>query len=331
MDNKSSYPSFSGIMTFMRAPYAEISDLKSGQYAVAGVPFDTTVGSRPGARYAPNEIRKQSVHFIYHLSAVDEEVIDVCSKERYKWPPKDLIVDLGDLRVFPADVVRTTTSVAADISCIVAKGATPVVLGGDHYITYPVVKGFEQGMKKRLGRPCKIGYIHIDSHLDAYDENETWGRYYHGSPARRISELESISLKNMVWVGINGTTGLEPYSYITKNGGTIFTIDDIRREGIISIANKAAAIAVDGCDTIYLTIDIDVVDQAFACGTGSYIYGGISACELLEAVQALTKFNIGGIDIVEVAPNLDPTGNTSRLASSAVINFLKPKIFDIYI
>lgn len=329
MDERRIYPSFSGIMTFMRSDYKKIEELKAGDYAVVGVPYDTTLGSRPGARYAPNSIREQSVHFVYHLGAIDKEVIDVVTKKRYQYPPKDIVADVGDLRVYPADVMKTTDSVARHISEIVERGATPVTLGGDHYVAYPVVKGFEEGMKKRLGRDLKIGYIHLDSHLDAYDDNDTFGKYYHGSPARRISELDSFDVKNMVWVGINGTTGIEAYNYVINHGGTIFTTDDINKNGMTAIIDKAAAIASKGCDILYVTIDIDIVDQAYACGTGSYIYGGITACQLLEAATALSKYNVGGIDLVEVAPNLDITGNTSRLAASVLINFLKPRIFEI--
>lgn len=328
MDKRFVYPSFSGISTFLRSPYILPEGAKDGEYVVVGAPYDTTVGSRPGARYAPNAIRQESVHFLYHLTAIDEEVIDVVSKKRMKSNMTGIVKDAGDLRVYPSDVMKTTDSIAKGIEEIVSAGAFPVSLGGDHYVAYPIVKGFEQGMKKRLGRQPKIGYIHIDSHLDAYNENDTWGKYYHGSPARRISELEGVNVKNMVWVGINGTTGIEAYNYVINNGGTIFTTEDIRKEGVPSIIKKAAEIAGEGCDTIYTTMDIDVVDQAYACGTGSFIYGGITASEFLQMASELSQYNVGGIDVVEVAPNLDLTQNTSRLAATALIGFLKPRIFE---
>lgn len=330
MDERILYPSFCGIMTFLRAPYTRISEVNPGDYVIAGVPYDVTIGTRPGARYAPNSIREQTIHFIYHLTAIDGEVIDVCTGKRLKSPPKDIVKDVGDLRVYPTNVPKTTDSIAAGISEITARGATPVTLGGDHYITYPAVKGFEDGLKKRLGRNVTIGYIHIDSHMDVYDDPDTWGKYYQGSPARRVSELESVDLHNMVWVGLNGTTGLEGYNYVKQGGGTLFTIQDIRREGMIAIMEKAGAIASRGCDAVYVTIDIDVVDQAYACGTGCYVYGGITSVELLEASSVLSMMPaIGAIDLVEVSPLLDTTGNTSRLAATALINFLKPRIFDI--
>lgn len=329
MDKRFVYPSFSGIATFLRSPYILPEEASAGEYIVVGAPYDTTIGSRPGARYAPNAIRQESIHFLYHLTAIDGEVIDVVTKKRMKSNMIGVVKDAGDLRVYPSNVAKTTESISKGIEQIVSANAFPVTLGGDHYIAYPVVKGFEKGMKKRLGRKPKIGYIHVDSHLDAYNENDTWGKYYHGSPARRISELESINVSNMVWVGINGTTGIEAYNFVMNNGGTIITTEDIHKIGVPETIKKAVEIAGEGCDTIYVTMDIDVVDQAYACGTGSFIYGGITATEFLQIASELSKYkNIGGIDIVEVAPNLDLTQNTSRLAATAITSFLKPRIFE---
>ncbi len=329
MDERILYPSFCGINTFLRAPYVKLDEIKEGDYVVSGVPYDVTIGTRPGPRYAPNAIREETKHFIYHLCAIDGEVIDVCTKKRMLAPPKEVVKDIGDIRVYPTDVCKTTDSVASTISKIVEKGATPVTLGGDHYVAYPVVKGFEDGFKKRMGRPVKIGYIHVDSHMDMYDENDTWGKYYQGSPARRISEFESVDLKNMVFVGLNGTTGVEGYDYAVNGGATLYTIDDIRREGIADIMERAISIASKGCDTVYVTIDIDVLDNAFGCGTGCYVFGGITSVELLEIGSILGRTPIiGGVDMVEVSPPCDTTGSTTRLAASTLINFLKPRIFE---
>lgn len=330
MDERVKYPSHCGIMTFLRAPYTQISEVERGDYVILGVPYDVTIGTRPGARYAPNGIREQTPHFIYHLSAIDGEVIDVCSKKTMKCEMKPILKDVGDVLVYPTSVEKTNESIEAAISEITARGATPVSIGGDHYVTGPLVTGFEAGLKKRLGRDVKIGYIHIDSHMDVYDNPPLWGRWYQGSPARRVSELESVSLRNMVWVGINGTTGLEGYRYVVRGGGTIFTADDIRAEGMGAVMRRALEIAGREVDCVYVTIDIDAVDQAYACGTGCYVYGGITAVQLLEAASIVAEHpKIGGIDIVEVSPPLDPSGSTCRLAASTLINFLKPRLFEV--
>lgn len=330
MDERVLYPSFCGIMTFLRAPYTKISEVQAGDYVISGVPYDVTLGTRPGARYAPNGIRERTIHFLYHLTAIDGEVIDVNTGKRMTSNMKPIIKDVGDLRVYPASVEKTTESVISSIREITSRGATPVTLGGDHYVTYAIVKGYEEGLKKRLGRDVKIGYIHMDSHLDVYYENDTWGKYYQGSLARRISEFESVDLKNMVWVGTHGNTCLEGYNYVINGGGTILTTEDINREGMTAIMEKAVQIASKDCDYIYVTIDIDVVDQAYACGTGCFVYGGITSVQLLEAAQVLARTpQVGGIDFVEVSPLLDTTGNTCSLAATTLIEFLKPRLFDI--
>lgn len=322
------YPSFSGITSFMRTDLKSREEVGEGEYAIIGIPYDTTLGSRPGARYAPRRIREQSIHFIYHLTAIDKEVIDVCSKSRYTCQAKKIVFDTGDVRVYPSNVTKTTDSIVKEISKVVKQGAIPIIMGGDHYVTYPCVKGVEKGLEEKNGYTPKIGYIHVDSHMDSYDYNETWGKYYHGSPARRISELDSVDIGNMVWVGLNGTTGYEPYCYMTEHNGTLFTINDIRESGIQAVMEKAYSIAEKDCDYVYVTMDIDVVDQAYSSGTGSFIYGGITAEEFLKAVDVISvKDKVIGFDVVEVAPNLDPTENTARLAATALINFLKPRIF----
>ncbi len=329
MKVENEYPSYSGICTFMRADYKERKDLKEGDYAIIGVPYDTTLGSRPGCRYAPRNIREQSIHFIYHLSAIDKEVIDVTTKKRMKYPPKDILFDTGDARVYTSDVEKTIQSVAGEIETIIDKGATPVIIGGDHFITYPCIKGLEAGLKKKK-KDVKIGYIHIDSHLDFYNESETWGKYWHGSFARRVSELDSIDISNMVWVGINGTTGVECYEHLIKNGGTIFTAEDINQQGMKNVMEKAFELAGDGCDYVYVTMDIDAVDNAFAPGTGAYVCGGITSMQFMDAVDVIAAHkNVVGIDLVEVAPNLDPTERTMRLAAGALTAFLKPRLFEI--
>ncbi len=329
MKDRTDYLSHGGIMTYLRAPYIDIEEARENTFVVVGAPFDTSSGTRPGARYAPNEIRKHSVHFIYHYTAIDgQDVVDVDSKRRMHGPMKNLVFDAGDVRVFPTDVAKTTQSIAAAIETITEKGATPVMLGGDHFVAYPAVLGFEKGLAKRLGRQPKIGYLHVDAHLDACDDNDTWGKCYHGSPARRVSELAGVSMKNMVFLGISGSTGTEPYRYITENGATIFTAQDIRKQGAATVTKKALEIAGEGVDALYVTLDIDAIDFAYAQGTGSYVFGGITADEFLELVGVVSKDpRVGGIDLVEVAPTLDPTGATSRLAATAITGFLKPHLF----
>ena len=331
MDNRIKLPSFCGISTFLRAPYVTLDEVQAGDYVVSGVPYDITIGTKPGARYAPNAIRDETRHFIYHLAAIDEEVIDTITGETMRCEMKPILKDIGDIQVYPTDVERTTESVASVISEITARGATPVSIGGDHYCTYPLFKGFDDGLRRRLGRQPKIGYIHIDSHMDMYDNPDLWGKYYQGSPARRVSEFDSVDMHNMVFVGIHGTTGKECYEYSIKGGATIFTTKDIAENGMRATMQRALEIASAGCDTVYVTFDIDAVDSAYAAGTGCVVFGGITAGEMIEAAQVVGASQmVGGIDVVEVSPPLDYNGITCRLGATCLIEYLKPRLFTIH-
>ncbi len=328
MDERSA-PAYAGIATFMRAPMTKLTELQKGDIAVLGIPFDTTCGSRQGARFGPRGIREGSLHFMYQLGALTtskKEMVDIHTGERFRFPPKDILKDVGDSPVYPADIRKTAESIRSDVKTITEKGATPVILGGDHYVTWPAFAGFAAGRAER----GKIGYLHIDSHLDLTDDTEAWGKEYHGSTARRISELECIEMKNMVWIGIGGSfQTAERWEFVQKNGCKVFTSRDISDQGIGTVTREAIKMASEKTETIYVTIDIDVVDHAFAPGTGSYVFGGITSAQFLELMEVLGKIEcIGGIDLVEVAPPLDPTGATSRLAATGLISFLRPRLFD---
>lgn len=322
-------PAYAGIATFLRAPAITPDDLREGDIAIAGIPFDTTCGSRQGARFGPRGIREGSLHFVYQMDALnkgDKTMINAATGETVRFPFRNILRDLGDFTVYPADVERTSASVRDGVEDIVLRGAFPVLLGGDHYVTFPAVEGFERAWKKKKNAP-KLGYIHIDSHLDLTDDTEAWGRLYHGSTARRVSELECFSPSNMVWIGASGGfVSRDRWDFLQNSGTVQFSMADIESLGVGEVVRRAAAIASAGCDSLYVTIDIDVVDHAFAPGTGSYVYGGITSFQFLQLMDALRTVSAGAVDLVEVAPPLDPTGTTSRLAATGLIRFLLPRL-----
>lgn len=330
--DKRTAPAYSGIATFLRAPIAEISELKKGDIAILGVPFDTTCGSRQGARFGPRGIREESLHFMYQIGALTtdrKEMVDINTGDRFRFPPRDILFDVGDCDVFPSDVARTSESIERAVNAIVSREAFPVILGGDHYITWPAFHGFTKGWCEKEP-PSGIGYIHIDSHLDLTDDTEAWGKFYHGSTARRISELKCIDPLNMAWIGIGGSfQTTERWDFVQKTGVSIFTSNDIEEHGIREVTRRAVEIASRACSAVYVTVDIDIVDHAFAPGTGSYVFGGITSAQFLQMMQVLGQEPaIRGLDLVEVAPPLDPTGVTSRLAATGLISFLRPSIFE---
>ncbi len=322
-------PTFAGIDTFWRAPFIQPEQVPPGHVAVMGVPHDMTLSTRQGTRHAPRAIRQQSCHFIGQIrSGPTPEAVDLDTGKRLRVPESVRLVDCGDMVVYPNDLERTAASIRKTERLLVSREAFPVVLGGDHYATFPLVSGFSEGLLERGLR--SIGYLHIDGHLDAMDDNKLWGKHWHGSPARRIAELPSVSLRNMVWLGPNGFTFGDEWDFVRGRGLTLLTASQARQLGMRHATRKAIDVAADGVDAVYLSLDIDVVDFSLSPGTGSTNFGGITPTELLDAMDVLSTVEaIKGMDVMEVAPSLDPSGITTRLAASAIFTFLAPRLFQV--
>ncbi len=319
-------PYFAGISGFLRAPLADFDDLGAGAVAILGAPHDSTCSSRQGARFGPLGIRQASQYLGDLFARGQGELVDLATGQVFHRPGSGMLLDLGDLNMHPNDVERTTDSVRGGVAEVVSRGALPVTLGGDHYISYPAFLGFSDGFCG-ADRSKRIGFIQLDSHFDLGDINLVWGRYWHGSNARRISEVDVVDPRNMAWIGVNGNTRAEQYEYAKRLGLNFFTDQDIRRLGIVEVARQAIDVASRGTDAIYVSLDIDVVDSLWAPGTGAVVWGGIAPEELLQAMQLLGEANVRALDLVEVAPNLDPTEATSRLAALAVLRLVAPRLF----
>ena len=323
-------PAYAGFATFLRARTGAPQDLKADDVGIYGMPFDTTCGSRQGARFGPRAIREESLHFMYQMGALTtdrKEMVNIHTGKTFRFPPRDVVVDTGDSDVFPADVARTAAAIEEHVFEIARRGALPVGMGGDHYVTYPAVRGVERACTERFGR-ANMGYVHIDAHLDLTDDTEAWGRHYHGSIARRVGELPGVDPRRMVWIGTGGSfQTVERWEYVRTSGATVFNVRDIDRLGIDEVVTKAGEIAADGADGVYVTVDIDVVDHAFAPGTGSFVFGGVTSAQFLHLMEQLARLPVLAIDLVEVAPDLDPTGGTQRLAAMGIITFLMDRIF----
>lgn len=319
-------PSWAGPMTYLRAPAREITELRQGMVAVVGAAHDFTAGSRPGTRYGPRAIRESSLHLAYYFQTSGRaELFNIRTGQQVVFGKLDeLIADVGDFNLYPASVEKTTDSIRRGVAAIMRQGAFPVVLGGDHYITYPSFLGFADVMKERGAE--RLGYLQLDSHFDIADVSSIWGTHFHGSNARRASEHQMLAAENMVWVGISGYARTEQWEWVHNRGSHVFTVDDVRREGAAEIAAEAVRRVSEGCDAIYVTIDIDCVGAAYAPGTGAFNVDGMTPRELLDAVDVISEAPVGAFDFVEVAPNLDATGYTERLAAVAILDFLRPKL-----
>ena len=176
------------------------------------------------------------------------------------------VVDLGDFNVYPTDLMKTTDSVIAGMTEVTKRGALPIVLGGDHYVTYPSFTGFAKGLAER--KPdARIGYIHIDSHSDFWDNwGELAGRYSHATMVRRITENPMIDFKNLAWVGLNCGVDLDQIRLRRQHNLEMMTYLDNLERGIEQVMREAMEVASDGTDVVYVSVDIDVVDASESRG-----------------------------------------------------------------
>ena len=272
--------SASGLTTFLDAPVVELDQVRPGMVVIGGAPHDSTHASRFGTRMGPRGIREGSQPLARKLDNVgDQGLLEVGTGRRLVPASETTLVDVGDFNVYPTDVMKTTDGISGGVAEVVRRGGFSVCMGGDHYISYPSCLGYTRALKE--SRPnVKIGYIHIDGHLDFGDDNPVMGRYNHGSNARRISEIDVMSVSNMAWIGISGWVSEEQVQLIEKNGGRIFTALDVHSQGPVEIARRAAEHASNGCDYIYLTVDIDFIDTGFFPATGSVVNDAITPLAL---------------------------------------------------
>jgi agmatinase len=300
-------------------------DAPAGAVALVGVPHDSTHTTRLGTRYGPRSIRAASVAIAEAFARAPGQALAEDPGTALVLPASPRVVDVGDAPVFPNDLERTTESVRATMRTLARRGAFPVLMGGDHYISYPSFWGFSEGLPLSVGR---VGYVHIDGHLDFAYDNPVWGKRFHGSNARRVSELDVVDPRDMVFVGIHGYVSQEQWSTLKRNGSTVLTHVDVQRLGPVEVARRAAGIAGERTDCLYVSFDIDVIDTAYVPGTGGVVIGGMTPGQMREVLGVLAGANVGAIDVMEVSPVLDPSGRSPRLAAELITHFLAPRIFD---
>ncbi|AMX98034.1 agmatinase [Mesorhizobium sp. M7A.F.Ca.AU.002.06.1.1] len=292
-----SVPRFAGPSTFMRLPMARPEQV---DIALIGVPFDGGTTNRPGARHGPREIRNQSslvrrVHHVTGLSPFEQVRTGDC----------------GDVIVNPLDLPGSLDTISAFFKNVHRAGARPLVVGGDHLITLPILRGIAK-------EPA--GLIHFDAHSDTYDEF-FGNRYNHGTPFRRAVEEGLLDPKRMVQIGIRGAiSDAENYDFAREAGIRIIVIEEFMERGVDAVMAEARSIV--GEAPAYVSFDIDALDPSFAPGTGTPEIGGITTREAQKMVRALAGVDIIGADLVEVSPPLDPSGVTALTGATLLFELL---------
>src|SRR2546423_51366 len=293
-------PRFTGPSTFARLPH--VRTLDEVDVAIVGVPFDTGVTYRVGGRFGPNAVRAASVMLRPYNTNLDVKPFDVLS-----------CVDYGDVAIVPGYLERSYAAIEGAVAPIVAAGIVPLLIGGDHACTLPHLRA-----TRSLG---PVAVIDFDSHTDAWD-SYFGEKYNHGTWMRRAIEEGLVDVAHSIEVGLRGSvyesedwTGLR-----SELGLDYLTTEDVLRIG--PAATAARIIERVGDRPAFVSFDIDVIDPAFAPGTGTPEPGGLSAHDGLMIVRALRSVHLVGADGVEAIPAYDPAGQTAFLAANLAYELL---------
>jgi agmatinase len=273
---------FGGATSFLRRRYTK--DLGGVDLAITGVPFDQAVTHRSGTRFGPRAIREASTLQAY--------------EPPYGWTTNPLeaidIIDYGDLAFDYAKVSDFPETLTDHIRGILAAGAGSVVLGGDHYITFPILKAYAE----KFG---PLGVIHFDAHSDLWADDDL-SRIDHGTMMYKAVKQGYVDPARSVQIGIRTTTD----DYL---GVTVIDAREVHETGVAAVLAKVKAIV--GTGATYVTFDIDALDPAYAPGTGTPVWGGLHSWQAAALLRDLAGINMVGGDIVEVSPPYDTTGATA--------------------
>ena len=308
------HPSYIGIPTYLGTPFAiNGKELKSmnADIAIIGAPVDMGVGNRPGARYGPRAIRQADywpkpakLSNLYHLS------LEV-------FPLKEMnVVDFGDANCPPSSLEKSHEAIEKKVTEALDADAIPIVLGGDHSITLPSATA----VAKKYGYG-NVGMVHFDAHADTRESSYGDVLIGHGTPMRRLIESGAIPGKNFVQIGLRGPWPPPvDQKWMKDQGMRWHLMAEIEKKGFDAVLEMAISEALDGPDKLYISVDVDVMDPAFAPGTGTPEPGGISSLELLRAIREIVlSKGMVAMDVVEVAPVYDQPGDITAQAAHRCI------------
>jgi len=301
-------PPYVGPSTFSNLPWVtDPAELQARHVdvAIVGAPFDDMVTHRSGARFGPRAIREAQ----YSVGSLNSLQLGVQPFEILT------VVDAGDANIVPALPERGHAMIFRKVHDVASAGAIPIVLGGDHSITWPSASAVAE-----VHRPGSVGIVHFDAHADTAPDS--WGQLAgHGSPMRRLIESGAIRGANFVQVGLRGYwPSPAVLDWMREQGLRWHLMTEIEERGAEAVIDDAIREALDGADAIYLSVDIDVVDPGSAPGTGTPEPGGLLPRELLRAVRRIAgAVELVGMDVVEVSPPYDWAESTASLANRVVL------------
>jgi agmatinase len=296
-------PDFAGPVSFGSAPYTQDKALLAGfDIAIVGAPTDDLVSDRAGTRFGPRAIRAASCPPGPHLEAK----IDAFAELR--------IVDYGDAPVLPADPASSHAAIKATVGEVLDAGLIPIVLGGDHSIAEPDIAACAE-------RHGPVGLVHFDTHTDT--GTTVFGvEVSHGTPMYRLVRDGLVDPKRYVQIGLRGYwPGETEFAWQAEQGITSYFMHDVRDRGIDAVVEQTIAVVGEG--PVFLSVDVDVLDPAFAPGTGTPEPGGMTSGDLLKAVRVLAeRLDLVGADVVEVIPTAVGSADVTALVAERIVREL---------
>ncbi len=293
-------PRFGGPATFMRLPACE---LDAGlDVAFLGVPFDIGTSNRPGARLAPRQIRDESRMLRPYNMATGAAPFDSLR-----------IADAGDVAINTFNLLKSIEIIERHYDRVVASGAIPLTMGGDHTIVLPILRALHR-------RHGPIGLVHVDAHADINDD--MFGeKIAHGTPFRRAVEEGLLDCRRVVQIGLRGTGYADDdFDWSRRQGFRVVQAEECWYRSLAPLMREV--VAQVGAGPVYISFDIDGLDPAFAPGTGTVEVGGLTVPQGLEIIRGCRGLQIIGGDLVEVSPPYDTTGNTALLGANLLYEML---------
>lgn len=299
--------------TFLGVPAADLDDpasYASAKAVILGAPFDGGTSHRPGARFGPQAIRLSD--YLPHDGSRPHMALGVD-------PLVELgVVDVGDVDMPSGHTEVSLERLAAAVEQVACSGALPVVLGGDHTVAFPDVTG----VARHVGWG-RVSVVHFDAHADTGDTDFGF-LYGHGTPMRRLIESGATRGDRFIQIGLRGYwPGPATLAWMADQHMRSYEMTEVVRRGVDACLDEAFSLALDDCDAVFLSVDVDVVDPGSAPGTGTPEPGGLSSRQLLDAVRRIAmELPLAGVDVVEVSPPFDHADVTAYLANRIVLEVL---------
>lgn len=299
---------FVGVPTFLTAPYRQVDpaapDFAGLDVAITGAPMDLGAGNRPGARFGPRALRTIERVGPYNHALDCAPIYDLA------------VADVGDVPFSSRyDLVSSHAEIEAWTAAIIAAGARPLLVGGDHSISHPILRA--------VGAARPVGLIHIDAHSDTGGPFDGL-KQNHGAPFRNAVLDGVLDPTRTIQIGLRGPSGYL-YEFAADSGMTCLHAEEVAELGVAAVIARARAVA--GTAPVYLSFDIDALDPAFAPGTGTPEIGGLTTREAQAILRGLKGLDIVGGDVVEVAPQYDATTNTAQAGAQMLFEILSLMVF----